>query len=141
MEKLLPSCLTTKEIENLLKQKGIQPTAQRIAVCKYVLCEAEHTTVDEVKEWADNNFPKISLATVYNTLNVLVESGLIKALKLSHSDKVIYDNNTKNHYHFLDEATGKIYDIAPNQISLSYNLEPNFMINDCELIIKGNIKA
>lgn len=141
MEKLLPSCLTTKEIENLLKQKGIQPTAQRIAVCKYVLCEAEHTTVDEVKEWADNNFPKISLATVYNTLNVLVESGLIKALKLSHSDKVIYDNNTKNHYHFLDEATGKIYDIAPDQISLSYNLEPNFMINDCELIIKGTIKA
>ncbi|MFN4150728.1 MAG: Fur family transcriptional regulator [Candidatus Sericytochromatia bacterium] len=141
MEKLLPSCLTTKEIENLLKQKGIQPTAQRIAVCKYVLCEAEHTTVDEVKEWADNNFPKISLATVYNTLNVLVESGLIKALKLSHSDKVIYDNNTRNHYHFLDEATGKIYDIDPEQISLSYNLEPNFMINDCELIVKGTIKA
>lgn len=141
MEKTLPNCLTTKEIENLLKQKGIQPTAQRIAVCRYVLCEAEHTTVEEVKEWADDNFPKISLATVYNTLNVLVESGLIKALKLSHSDKVIYDNNTKNHFHFLDEATGKIYDIAPEKVSLSYDLDPDFKVNDCELIIKGSIKA
>jgi Fur family iron response transcriptional regulator len=141
MEKLLPSCLTTREIESLLKKKGIQPTAQRIAVCKYVLCETEHTTVEQVKEWADNNFPKISLATVYNTLNVLVEFGLIKALKLSHSDKVIYDNNIENHYHFLDESTGKIYDINPEQISLNYNLEPNFIINDCELIIKGTVKA
>lgn len=141
MEKTLPNCLTTKEIENLLKQKGIQPTAQRIAVCRYVLCEAEHTTVEEVKEWADDNFPKISLATVYNTLNVLVESGLIKALKLSHSDKVIYDNNTKNHFHFLDEATGKIYDIAPEKVSLSYDLDPDFKVNDYELIIKGSIKA
>ena len=136
-ENKLPSCLTTKQIEALLKSKGIQATAQRIAVCQYVLCEAEHVTVDEVKDWADKNFPKISLATVYNTLNILVEANLLKALKLSHSDKVIYDNKVEAHYHFLDENTEKLYDIELEKVGFSYNIDKDFQVTSFDVLLKG----
>lgn len=137
INKKYPSCLTTQEIEKILKNAGIQATAQRIAVCKYVLCEAGHCTVEEVKDWADNNFPKISLATVYNTLNILVDAGLLKALKLSHSDKVIYDNNLMEHYHFLDESTGELTDIDSEKINFSHSLGNDFKINGVDVLIRG----
>lgn len=134
------SCLSTQEIESILKKAGIQATAQRIAICQYVLCEALHTTVEEIKEWADRNFPKISLATVYNTVNILVEAGLVKPLKLPHIEKIIYDNNVENHYHFLDENTGEIFDIEPEQLEFKYMLNKNFKINGIDILIRG-VKA
>ena len=139
MNKKYASCLTTREIEEVLKKAGIQPTAQRIAICKYVLCEAEHTTVDEVKAWADDNFPKISLATVYNTLNILVENGLLRSLKLAHSDKVIFDNNNEDHYHFLDENTGKLYDLMPDQFEIKPKLGNEYQINSMDILIRGKL--
>lgn len=135
------SCLTTKEIENVLKNRGIQATAQRIAVCKYVLCEAEHVTVDQVKEWADLNFPKISLATVYNTMNILVEAKLIDALKLPHSEKVIYDNNTEKHHHFLDEKTGKLHDISISDVEVKNNLPKDYEVKGFSVLLTGNFNS
>ncbi len=137
MSKKYPSCLSTQEIEEILKKTGIQATAQRIAICRFILCEAEHTTVDEIKEWADKNFPKISLATVYNTVNILVEAKLIKALKLPHSEKVIYDNNVETHYHFLDENTSKLIDIFPEQLELKYMLDDTFKVNEANILLRG----
>jgi Fe2+ or Zn2+ uptake regulation protein len=55
--------LTAREIEKKLMEAKIAPTAQRIAICRYVFCEADHPTAESVKEWADKNFPKMSLAT------------------------------------------------------------------------------
>jgi Fur family iron response transcriptional regulator len=137
MNKKYPNCLAPKEIEKILKDSGIQATAQRIAVCRYVLCEAEHTTVDEIKDWADKNFPKISLATVYNTINVLVEASLVRALKLSHSDKVIYDNNMEPHHHFLDEKTGKLIDLFPDSLEFKLTLGKEYKVNNIDVLIRG----
>lgn len=132
------SCLTIKEIEAVLKAKGIQSTAQRIAVCQYVLCQADHPTVDEVKIWADANFPKISLATVYNTMNILVEAGLLTSLRLPHSEKVIYDNNLEKHYHFLDEKTDKLYDIESSEVSVKSKLSKDFAVKNISVLLVGN---
>lgn len=129
--------LPAHQIENILKSSGIQPTAQRIAICRYVLCEAKHFTVDEIKEWADQNFSKISLATVYNTVNTLVEAGLVRALKLPHSERVIYDNNLESHYHFLDEKTGELVDITPDKLELKASLGSEFKINQVDILIRG----
>lgn len=132
-------CLTPQEIEKALVEKKIQPTAQRIAICRYVLCEADHPTADQVKEWADKNFPKISLATVYNTLNILVEAGLLLEVKLDHTDKVMYDNNIVHHHHFLDEESGKLFDIDPADIEVSANLKKKFKIRDIKLVLRGRV--
>src|SRR4051812_15024374 len=109
-------CLSSQDIEAKLEAAGIQPTAQRIAICRYVLCEADHPSAEDVKDWADRNFPKVSLATVYNTLNTLVAAGLLREFRFPHSERVIYDPNLSSHFHFLDEDSGKLYDLTPDQV-------------------------
>ncbi|WII73710.1 Fur family transcriptional regulator [Bdellovibrio sp. 22V] len=133
-------CLSTNEIQERLQSAGVQPTLQRMAICKYVLCEADHPTADDVKAWADANLGKISQATVYNTLNTLVDAGILKEFRFNHSEKVVYDCNTHDHFHFVDEKTGKIYDIDPEDVKIDISIPKKFKIKDIKLIFKGEIK-
>ncbi len=130
-------CLTTGEITDQLQEAGVQPTAQRIAICRYVLCDADHPTADDVKAWADKNFPKMSLATVYNTLNTLVEAGLLREFRFSHSNKVIYDSNTDDHFHFLDESSGQIIDIEKQMVRVNPKLAEQFQVQGVEVLLRG----
>jgi Fur family iron response transcriptional regulator len=134
------ACISPQEIESKLESAGILPTAQRIAVCRYVLCEADHPTAEQVKEWADRNFPKISLATVYNTLGTLVAAGLLKELKLPNEDSVMYDGVTEAHHHFLDEKTGEVFDIPADAIQIDAKLGKGFQVSGMELLIRGTRK-
>lgn len=74
-------------IIDALKHAGINATAQRIAVGRYVLLEADHPTADEVKAAVDEVFPKISMATIYNTLHTLEKAGILRAVKLPHTGR------------------------------------------------------
>lgn len=141
MESTAKVCLTSAEIQKRLKDSGINPTAQRIAICRYVLCEACHPTVEDVKKWADENFPKMSLATVYNTLHALVEVGLLRSIKFPHMDKVVYDNNVDKHYHFLDDETEEILDIPADKLKIDNLLGSEFEVNDIEIVIRGKRKV
>lgn len=132
-----PFCLTIEQIEALLRKAAINPTAQRIAICRHVLCEADHPTAEAVKLWADQNFPKMSLATVYNTLRILVDAGLIKELKLPHSESLHYDPNVRDHVHFVDETTGEIIDLPSESINLTTDLGPDYQIHGVDVLIRG----
>ncbi len=132
-----PSCLSPHQIEAVLKRSGINATAQRIAICRFVLCDAEHPSAEDVKLWVDQNFPKMSLATVYNTLRILVEAGLLRELRLPHSDAVLYDNNLTSHYHFLDEETGELLDVDPADIRLEPALAADYRVRSVEVLLRG----
>jgi len=134
------ACLTPREIEIRLAAAGIRPTAQRIAIAQYVLCEADHPTAEDIKRWADANFPKLSMATVYNTLAVLVRAGLLREFRLSHSSKVIYDDNVDAHHHFLDERSGKLYDIAAEAITVKIDPKLHLDIEKAEVLLRGRRK-
>lgn len=129
------------EIEARLKAAGVQPTLQRIALCRFVLCEADHPTAEEVHQWAEKSLAKISLATVYNTLNTLVDARLLKAFRLSHSDKVIYDVNTHDHHHFLDEKTGKLFDISPDDLEFHLKLPKKFKVTGFQVAFTGTVQS
>ncbi|MDC4226839.1 MAG: Fur family transcriptional regulator [Candidatus Manganitrophus sp.] len=129
--------LSHAEIEKRLIDAGVQPTAQRIAICRYILCEADHPTADEIKKWADRYFPKVSLATVYNTLKTLVDAKLIQEFKFPHSDSVVYDCNTDVHYHFLDEKTGQLHDVHPESVNLSVKLREELKIKGIQILLRG----
>ncbi len=134
-------CLSPSEIESRLEAAGVHPTAQRIAICRFVLCQADHPTAEQVKDWADKNFPKMSLATVYNTLNILVKAGLLQELRFPHSDKVIYDNNLTPHHHFLDEKSGELYDLEPEEVEVSSKLKRMFQVKEVQVLLKGSVKV
>ncbi|RYZ81753.1 MAG: transcriptional repressor [Proteobacteria bacterium] len=134
------TCLTGAEIQAKLLAAGVQPTMQRIAIARHVLCEADHATAEQIIRWAGKNLEKISQATVYNTLNILVEAGLLRTFKFPHSEKVIYDCSTHDHYHFLDEATGSLYDIDKNDVSVEVKGLGKFQVSSVDLMFKGQFK-
>lgn len=140
MEKKMKKNLSVQDIEKQLVEHKVQPTLQRIAICRYVLCEADHPTAEQVFEWAQKNMDKISQATVYNTLGTLTEAGLLRTFKFSHSEKVIYDCNTEDHFHFFDENTEKIFDIGHESVSVQLDLPKKYKVNGLDLILKGEIK-
>ncbi|MBX2989029.1 MAG: transcriptional repressor [Bdellovibrionaceae bacterium] len=133
-------CLSPAEIEQKLNDAGVQPTLQRIAIFRHILCEADHPTADQVREWAEKNLDKISQATVYNTLGTLVEAGLLQALRLPHSDKVIYDHNIEDHHHFLDEKSGRLYDLPEEDVEVTYKLPKKFRAHRVDVVVKGRVE-
>ena len=99
-----------KRMLDRLAACGIQPTPQRIAVAEYVLNTADHPTADEVWTKVRDRCPTLSRATVYNTLNLFAEKGLLKTQPLKEG-VVVFDPHVTPHHHFIDDETGKVYDI------------------------------
>ena len=121
----------------ILQEHGIQPSAQRVAVAAYVLHTTGHPSADNVWASVRKNFPMISRATVYNTLNLFVEKGLLRELHLA-PDSVLFDPNTAHHHHFIDEDTGRIYDIPWNQVQVrNAKPLPGFDVRDYQVVMRG----
>ena len=125
------------DIVRILEEHGVQPSAHRIAVAEYVLHTTEHPSAEKVWASVQETFPMISRATVYNTLNLFVEKGLLRELHLA-PDSVLFDPNIERHHHFIDEETGRIYDIPWNQIEVSHAKPlPGFEIDDYQVVMRG----
>ncbi len=98
------------EAVRLLREHGIQPSAQRVVVAERVLDSEAHPSADQVLAEVTRALPMISRATVYNTLNLLVEKGLLRELVLTPG-RVVFDPKLSPHHHFIDEQTGVIHDV------------------------------
>ena len=125
------------DVVRILEEHGIQPSAHRVAVAEYVLQATDHPSADKVWAGVQKTFPMISRATVYNTLNLFVEKELLRELHLA-PDSVLFDPNTDRHHHFIDEDTGRIYDVPWNQIEVSNaKTLPGFEIHDYQVVMRG----
>ena len=113
---------SNKYIENALKMLKTSPlklTDQRMNLIKLLFKNgASHFTAEEVYKKVNKNKLKISLATIYNSLNQFKEYGLIKAIKVS-SDKIYFDTNLKEHHHFFCQNSGKLIDIQTENVKIS----------------------
>ncbi len=120
-----------------LRQHGIQPTPQRVAVAACMLCSERHPSADEVFEQVRATCPKVSRATVYNTLNLLVERGLVRPYVL-RSGATVFDPHVDAHHHFIDETTGEITDIPWDAIEVR-GLEQlgEVEVRDYQVIVRG----
>jgi Fe2+ or Zn2+ uptake regulation protein len=121
----------------ILETHGIKPSAQRMAIACYVLHTGDHPSADEV--WANvrRAFPMVSRATVYNTLNLFVEKGLLRQLVLTEG-RLVFDPKVDKHHHFIDEESGKIYDLPWDtmQVSRVEQLE-GFDVRDYQVLVRG----
>lgn len=126
-----------KNAITVLKDLGIQPTAQRVAIAEAVLDNTQHPTADEILVDAQKRCSIVSRATVYNTLNLFVEKGLLRTQVLKEGT-VVFDPNVENHHHFIDEEDGTIVDIPWNWLSVhgKQKLE-DFDIRDYQVILRG----
>jgi len=123
--------------EETLREHGIQPSAQRVAVAEYVLYTHEHPSADLVWNRVRENFPWVSRATVYNTLNLFVEKKLLRELHLS-PDSVVFDPNMDRHHHLIDDETGRIHDVEWDDVEVRKIAKVgNFEIRDYQVVMHG----
>lgn len=107
-----------RDVAQILRAHGIQPSAQRLAVADYVLGTDAHPSAEEVLRQAKARLPMISRATVYNTLNLFVDKGLVRELVLAEG-RSVFDCNLELHHHFIDDATGTIHDVPWDALRVS----------------------
>jgi Fe2+ or Zn2+ uptake regulation protein len=124
-------------VEDALRKHDIQPSAQRVAVAQYVLHTSEHPSADVVWKRVRDEFPWISRATVYNTLNLFVEKGLLRRLTIAE-DSVVFDPRTETHHHFIDDETGEIHDIPWDKVQVC-NIESlrGYRVDDYQVVMHG----
>jgi len=127
-----------ESVADVLSDHGVRPTSQRETVYRSLLQERNHPTADEVFARVRANAPTISLATVYNCLDVLVQNKLVRAVNFERAPTQ-YCANLAPHAHFHDED-GQTVDIEmpAEVISQLRNLLPtDFDVKHIEVNFHG----
>jgi Fur family peroxide stress response transcriptional regulator len=125
-----------------LAHSGLRSTPQREVVYNVLLTKRDHPTADEVFARVKTDLPTISLATVYNCLETLVQCDLVRAVNFERGP-TRYCPNLEPHAHFHDEATGQTHDIAlPPSIldQVKAILPANYDASSVEIVFRGAAK-
>ena len=104
-----------------LRSSNLRPTKQRLKICQFLFDREKtfHFTVEILnKKINKNGATKVSLATIYNTVEAFTGAGYLKEI-LTSKNKSYYDTNIKSHHHFYDEGSKELTDIHYSQIKLS----------------------
>ena len=114
--------MSRTEIQKKLRDSGVMPTSQRIEVAELLLSRPQHLSADQIIEKLHQAGSRVSKATVYNSLKIFSETGLIKEINVDATRK-FYDSTTDVHHHFYHVGTGELTDISPDDIDIA-NLPP-----------------
>lgn len=110
LQRLIYSATVPPEPTESLRQRGIQVTAQRLAVLRAVSLHP-HVTADAVAEAVRKEIGAISLQSVYDALNLLVTEGLIRRIQPAGSPARFEDRVGDNHHHLICRTCGRVVDI------------------------------
>lgn len=96
-------------------EKGFKVTPQRLAICEYVLSSKDHPTTDMAYLEIKKKYPTISLATIYQTLHLLTNIGMLQ--ELNFNDRISrYDPKTSPHINIICKNCGKVEDYETENI-------------------------
>lgn len=132
-----------KALDVALARKGLRSTRQREQIFAILLQWRDHPSADEVYARARRNNSSISLATVYNCLETLVKSGLVRAVNYERTP-TRYCPNLSEHAHFQDRDSGRVFDIdlPPHLLAeLRSYLPEHFDAEAIELYFLGSLKS
>jgi len=110
--------MSRMDILGLFDRHGILPTPQRIEVAEILLSRPQHMSADQIIDRLREVGSGVSKATVYNTLNLFGERGIVKEVMVDPVRK-FYDSTTHPHHHFYNVDTGELADIADDEVTFS----------------------
>lgn len=126
-----------------LSNSGLRATPQRELVFNILLKKRDHPTAEEVYARVRHELPSISLATVYNCLETLVQCSLVRAVNFERGP-TRYCPNLKPHAHFYDEKAGETHDIdlPPSLIDqVKLILPAGYDATSVEIVFRGQARA
>ncbi len=107
--------VTRDLIAEVLHIRGISATPQRVEIAAIMLEAKQHLSADQVLTRLADAEAAVSKATVYNTLGLFTERGLVRAVAVD-SKKVFYDSNTTEHHHFYNVDDGTLTDFPSDAV-------------------------
>ena len=122
------------EYANLLKQKELKSTPQRVAMLG-ILDKKGHADIDYIYNEIKKDFVSISLATVYKNVNTMLSAGIIQEIKVPNQ-KSKYEITKHKHSHFVCEKCGEVYDIQEPK-KLDVELPEGFEPKEASVMIMG----
>jgi Fe2+ or Zn2+ uptake regulation protein len=126
---------------DVLRRHGVAPSAHRLAVASYVLHTDDHPSADAVFSEVRERFPMVSRATIYNTLNLFVEKGLLSPFVLTEGC-VVFDPNVEAHHHFIDEDTGTIEDVPWHALEVSgVDRLKGLEVTEYQVVLRGRKRS
>jgi Fur family peroxide stress response transcriptional regulator len=125
--------------EETISHSGHRLTPQRREVYNVLLEERDHPSATEVFMRAKKRIPGISLATVYNCLETLVECGLAKQVNVER-EATRYCPNLQEHAHFICDSCGAVSDvplIQGRRLSQFLDIPEQFLVDHSEITLRG----
>ena len=121
----------------LLRKHDISPTHQRLEIARVLFGRCHHLAADQILAMVNERNAETSKATVYNTLNLFRDRGLIREV-IVDPKRVFYDPNTEPHHHLYNVDTGEIADIAAEALSVSGlpDLPPGMVTEGVDIIVR-----
>jgi Fur family iron response transcriptional regulator len=107
--------LSEEQAAKRLSQYGILPTQQRLQIAQVLLTRDQHVSAEQVLELVNVSGHSVSKATVYNTLGLFAEKGILREVNVDPS-RAFYDTNNTSHHHFYNVDTGELSDIETGQM-------------------------
>jgi Fur family iron response transcriptional regulator len=125
------------EIAGLLERHGVLPTPQRLDIAELMLARPQHLSAEQVLSKMRADGARVSKATVYNTLNLFREHGLLRTVEADPS-RLYFDSRVEQHHHFYNVDTGELTDIPAAAIELTVNaaLPPGTTQQDVDLVVR-----
>ena len=125
------------DVASRLRAVGIPVTLQRLAIATLLFRQPVHVTAEQLLKQVKAAVPETSRATVYNSLKLFVEKGLVKELVVD-PERVVFDSNTAPHFHLYDVSSGALTDIASGEIQVlgMPALPPGTELEQVDVIIR-----
>jgi Fur family iron response transcriptional regulator len=129
--------VTRDEISQRLETFGVLPTPQRLDVAEVILSRPQHASADQILAAVQATGSRISKATIYNTLNLFCERGLLRTVTVDPT-RQFYDPTIEPHHHFYNVDSGELVDIKPNALSMQVStpLPPGTEQAGVEVVIR-----
>lgn len=112
--------LTDKQISDKIIACGIRPSFQRVKILNYLCKNSTHPTAETVYKALSPEILTLSRTTVYNTLKLFIDSGLVQSLSID-GDEMRYDADTSHHLHFKCTCCGNVLDMLYPDTELTYD--------------------
>lgn len=121
----------------LLRTHGVAPTHQRLEIAHVLFGRGEHQSADRILALVNERHAETSKATVYNTLNLFRDRGLVREV-IVDPKRVFYDPNTQPHHHLYNVDTGEITDINAAALAVSGlpELPPGMVTEGVDIIVR-----
>ncbi|TVP81818.1 transcriptional repressor [Thioalkalivibrio sp.] len=129
--------LTREQAQGLLDRHGIAPTEQRLEITRLLFARHQHLSAEQILAQLSMQASQVSKATVYNTLKLFAETGLVREVIID-SAKRFYDSNPNPHHHLFHTDSGRLEDVAPARVEITDlpGLSPAMEVVGVDVVIR-----